>query len=297
MDKKIKIFIKFIGVFVVCILFYHLYRYVSDDGIRSFNSQFYGYAYKSSISSAFETLSTGNKKVNLEYNNKSVPVLMYHSIGQAKFNPYVVSPTKFQEDMEYLKDNNYNTLSIDDFYRFIVDDEPIPQKSVLITFDDGYQDNYTQAYPILKKLGFKATIFVITGYLNKGNMYLTTDELLAMEKNGIDIESHTVKHDKLGKETYSEQLNTLKESKSFLENLFNKKIEFLSYPFDSYNINTLKADKDAGYKMAFTTDGKWTSKGNGLLTLNRVFISGFHSENSFKTRVNTSSYIFTELYF
>jgi len=237
-----------------------------------------------------------SENLSLKHNNESVPVLMYHSIGTAKLNPYVVSTDRFNLDMLYLKENGFTTLSTDELYDFMVENKPIPKKSVLITFDDGYEDNYTNAFPIIKKYNFKATIFVITGSVDKDKSYLSSAQLKEMQKNGVDIQSHTNIHDKLGTYTYEAQLKTLKTSKEYIEKTLNKTVRYISYPFGSYNNDTLKAAHAAGYEMAFTTKGRWTSITNGMLTLDRVFISGFHHSNSFKTRINNSWYLFDYFY-
>jgi peptidoglycan/xylan/chitin deacetylase (PgdA/CDA1 family) len=198
--------------------------------------------------------------------------------------------------MKYLKDNGFTTLSTDEFYDFMVRNKPVPKKSVLITFDDCYEDNYTNAFPILKKYNFKATIFVITGFVDKAKQFLTSAQLKEMQRNGIDIESHTDLHEKLGTYTYAAQLKILKTSKKYIEKTLHKPVRYLAYPHDSYNLDTLRALNAAGYKMAFTTNGRWANKSNGILTLNRVFISAFHHSNSFKTRVNHSWYLFKYFY-
>ena len=237
-----------------------------------------------------------SENLSLKHNNESVPVLMYHSIGTAKLNPYVVSTDRFNLDMQYLKDNGFTTLSTDELYDCMAKNKPVPKKSVLITFDDGYEDNYTNAFPILQKYNLKATIFVITGSIDKDKQYLSSAQLKEMQKNGIDIQSHTNLHDKLGTCSYDAQLKTLKTSKEYIEKTLNKTVRYISYPFGSYNIDTLKAAHAAGYEMAFTTKGRWANISNGMLTLDRVFISGFHHSNSFKTRINHSWYLFDYLY-
>ena len=282
MAKIIRKFIKFYAVVLVVIICWL--------GIGHYNIMPKPFVVKGkSINKISET-------VSLKYNTESIPVLMYHSIGDAKLNPYVVSTDRLNMDMQYLKDNGFTTLSSDELYDFMVKNKPIPQKSILITFDDCYEDNYTNAYPILKKYNFKATIFVITGYVDKGKQFLSSTQLKEMQKNGIDIESHTNLHEKLGTCTYDSQLKTLKISKTYIEKTLNKTVRYISYPFGSYNSDTLKATNAAGYKMAFTTNGRWTNISNGILSLNRVFISGFHHSNSFKTRVTRSWYLLDNLY-
>jgi len=84
--------------------------------------------------------------------DKGLPVLMYHSIGYEKGNTVRLPKEKFKEQMHYLKNNDYITLSLNEAYDFFVSNKPIPEKALVLTFDDGYLDNYTEALPILKNL-------------------------------------------------------------------------------------------------------------------------------------------------
>ncbi|OPJ59182.1 polysaccharide deacetylase family protein [Clostridium oryzae] len=297
--KKLKIVLAVLLIIIAVFCVNKIYRYVKNGPIRKFNKSYYSYLSKEASVKSARTNSINFKASKTKYknNSSSVPVLMYHSIGHASFNPFVLDPIKFKADMKYLKDNNYTTLSIDQFYDFILNNEPVPKRSVLITLDDGYRDNYTEAYPILKKYGLKATIFVITNYIDTQKNYMTSDQLKEMRKNNIDIESHTLNHENLAKLSYKRQLKTLLESKENLEKMLDCKIDYLAYPFGKYNLDTLKAEKAAGYKMAFTFQGKWTNKSNGILTLNRVFVSGFHRLASFEKRVKTPYYLFQEFYY
>lgn len=224
-----------------------------------------------------------------KYNNEGIPILMYHSVKYEKDNPVRISEDKFSEQMKYLKDNSYTTLTLDEAYEFFQNNVPIPKKSVVLTFDDGYVDNYTNAYPILKKYGFKATIFVITNVIGTGE-YLTESQIIELDKNGIDIQSHTVNHENLSELSYDKQLATLKNSKEFLEKLLNKEIKYIAYPFGKYNKDTVRAAEATGYSLALTTAGKWSDKTDGIFTLDRVYISGFHNIDTFKTRISDPNY-------
>lgn len=189
-------------------------------------------------------------------NQEDIPVLMYHSIGEGK-NFMTVSPKNFDEQMNYLKINGYNTITMDELYNHMVNKLPLPNKSILITFDDGYVDNYIYAYPILKKYNFKATVFIITDYIditNKSNSYyLTLNQLKDMQGNNIDIESHTVHHVKLSHLSDVQQFEELSNSKKILEGFLNKKVNYIAYPFGNYNKDTLKIAEKVGYNMGFVT--------------------------------------------
>ncbi|MCI1944905.1 polysaccharide deacetylase family protein [Clostridium luticellarii] len=227
---------------------------------------------------------------NLKYNTQSVPVLYYHSIGYEKGNELRIPKEKFREQIKYLKENGYTALTMDEFYEFLIYNKPIPDKSVLITFDDGYSDNYENAFPILKEFGLKATIFMITSSIDNEKNFLTSSQLKEMENYGIEVESHTVNHDKLDELSYSEQLTTLKNSKDSLEKLLDKKVDYIAYPYGRWNQDTLKASKAAGYKLAFTAAAGWANKDEGLYTLDRVYVSANHDIDEFQRRLTNDNY-------
>ena len=237
--------------------------------------------------------SSFDKTAVMKAAGKSIPVLMYHSIAYQKNNAICLPVERFEEHLKYLKDNGYYTLTLTDLYNYFVKDAPVPEKSVVLTFDDGYKDNYTAMFPLLKKYNFKATIFVITSNIDKDANSLTSKNLLEMEKYGVDIESHTVNHDNLKELTKAKQLETLTQSKKALEDILNKQINFFAYPYGGYNKSAIEAVKEAGYKMAFTTDGRWSSKKTGILSLDRVYISSFHDMKVFKDRITNPNYKFT----
>lgn len=227
----------------------------------------------------------------LKHNDKGVPILYYHSIDYEKGNELRLPKEKFREQMQYLKDNNYTTLTLSELYEFIQNNKPIPEKSVVITFDDGYEDNYTNAFPILKEFGFKAAVFMISCNVDSTQFkVLKSTELKEMEENGVEIESHTVNHDKLSELDYNNQLKTLKDSKEFLGKVLNKKIDYICYPYGMFNKDTIKASKEAGYIMGFTTVGGWADKNDGIYTLNRVYVSAFDSMEKFKRSLASSNY-------
>ena len=231
-------------------------------------------------------------KLNIKHNDKGIPVLMYHAIGYEKGNNARVPKEKFKAQMKYLKDNSYSTLTLDEAYDFFIKDKPVPEKAVVLTFDDGYVDNYSEALPILRELGFKATIFVITDVVDKSPGYMKLEQLKEMQASGMDIQSHTVYHDNLTKLSYEKQVKTLKESKQFLESALSKKIQYFAYPYGVYSKETLTAVKEAGYTMAFTTAGRWSDKVDGVLTLDRVFISGSANLDVFIERITNPNYKF-----
>lgn len=177
---------------------------------------------------------------------KSIPVLMYHCIDKDVWGTpsMFVAPSEFQKQMAYLKNNGYTTITFRDLEHI----NQIP-KPIIITFDDGYKDNYTYAYPILKKYNMKATIFIIVNSLGKGRS-LNIDEIHKMEGT-IDFQSHTINHSRLGKLGEKNVDYEVSESKKQLEKITGQNIFVIAYPYGSYNSQTIETVKKY-YKYGLT---------------------------------------------
>lgn len=215
-----------------------------------------------------------------------VPILMYHSIAYQKGNDLRIPKDKFYLEMNYLKGKGFTFINLDELYSIFSGIAKPPKKPIVITLDDGYEDNYINAFPILKKFGIKATIFDITDCIDKDNAYITSDQITEMIKSGIDIESHTYNHDDLSKLSYKAQYQTLEKSREELESIEGKRIKYIAYPSGAYNNYTESAVKDAGYIMAVTTKPGFSSKTNGLFFLHRVRISNNLSLKQFESIFN-----------
>lgn len=217
-----------------------------------------------------------------EDNERGIPVLMYHSIAYEKGNELRVPKENFAQQMKYLKDNGYTTMSLDEVYNYMINKKQIPPKTVAITFDDGYEDNYVNAFPIMKQYGLKGTVFVITKTVDKDSSYLTSKQIKEMDASGMRIESHTVTHEVLTTFDYEKQYQEVADSKSFLEKCLGRKINFLAYPCGCFNSDTINALKNAGYLMAFTTAPGNAKFSQGIYTLRRVRVSADCSLDGFK---------------
>lgn len=225
------------------------------------------------------------KPVPKDPNPVNIPVLMYHSIAYEKNNELRVPKEKFREEMQVIKDNGFTPITLDDLYSHFTKETALPQKPLIISFDDGYKDNYENALPILKEFGFKACAFVITCQIDDSTDFMTSAMLKEMEANGVDIECHTVTHPHLSTLSYDKQLVELRDSKTKLEKLLNKKINYIAYPYGSYNSDTVKLTESLGYKMAFTTNEGPANKAQGMFTLDRVYVSNANSVDYFKKQI------------
>ena len=212
-------------------------------------------------------------------NGTKVMVLNYHKIDNT-FISLAVRPDDFEAQMKYLSENGYHTISPDELYDSLAGTGELPENPVLITFDDGYVDNYTNAYPILKKYGFKATIFVITSFLGKDKNYMTWDQARELDANGISIESHTVDHKSMTDLTDEQLRMELVESKKKAEKELGHPVEYMAYPTGTYNLHIAEMVKEAGYNAAFTIKYGNVDKASNIYALERVPI--FHTEDTNK---------------
>ena len=207
-----------------------------------------------------------------------LPILMYHSVhnmaeSEAANANLIVDPETFESQLKALKNAGYYTLTPEEAYRILAKNEvPKGKKYVWLTFDDGNEDFYTIAYPILKKYKAKATNNVITGFVKKGNAgNLTVKQMKEMMAHGMSFQSHTVNHPDLSTTDKATQKVELTDSIDFLENKLNTEVNTIAYPSGRYNQTTLDLAKKT-YKLGLTTNEGLASAKDGLLSLNRVRI-------------------------
>lgn len=187
-------------------------------------------------------------EINIE--GKPVPILYYHAVADETFGleELFVRIDEFERQMKYMKDNGYEAIAFDDFKNSIANIE----KPFIITFDDGYQNIYTNAYPILKKYNFKAVVFLVNDFIDGGSM-LTKENILMM-RDIISFESHTLNHTLLTDLTTEEVERQLKTSKEEIENLTGKEVNVLAYPVGMHNDRIIN-QATSYYKMAVLAGG------------------------------------------
>ena len=167
---------------------------------------------------------------------RAVPVLNYHQINDRDENSLTVHTDEFDEQMKYLSDNGYHAITPEEMMDAWENDTPLPEKPVILTFDDGYVDNYKNAYPILEKYNLKGTIFLISDFVGTYPNYMTWAQVDEMQQSGlIDFESHTLSHPELDKIPSDQAQHQLTDSKKALEWRLNKPIKFIAYPCGSYD--------------------------------------------------------------
>lgn len=216
----------------------------------------------------------------VKFPDKGIPVLMYHSISTEPGNTLCVPEKQFSEEMDWLKSQGYHSITVDQFYEALANGGQVPEKPVLITFDDGYKDGYTAAWPIMKQYGFVGTFFIITNAIVPSR--IDWDQLKDLVKNGNSIGSHTVHHLDMPTLKDSQQESEIADSKKVLEDGLEIKINSFCYPSGKSNQTTQKLLTKCGYKVAFTTDSGRAHLGDNPLKITRLRISGGMTLSSFK---------------
>lgn len=166
------------------------------------------------------------------------------------------TPHQFEATLRWFKEQGFKGITPQEIL-----DHPFKEKSLLVTFDDGYREVYTLGLPILEKYGFKPLIFLIAGYIGKENRWdygvrfrhLSWEEIMELKKRGYAFGSHTLTHPDLTKLSLKELYRELSESKRILEDRLGK-IDLLSYPFGRYNERVKRVAREVGYRMAFGYD-------------------------------------------
>lgn len=201
--------------------------------------------------------------------DEKVLVLNYHMVNRM-FISLAIDPEDFDWQMKYLVDHGYHTISPEELYAFLEGKGTLPDRPVLITFDDGYVDNYTNAYPILKKYNLKATIFIVTGFVSERKGYLTWDQLREMEQHGITAQSHTVTHAPLPELSDERIREELVVSKQQAEAELGHPIEFIAYPTGVHDLHIVGIAKEAGYKGGFTVKYGNVDRSSNVYAMERV---------------------------
>jgi peptidoglycan/xylan/chitin deacetylase (PgdA/CDA1 family) len=202
-----------------------------------------------------------------------VPIITFHEVEDVEIaQPNFVSPKLFEWQLEFLKKNKYNVISLDELIAAYEAQKPLPRNSVVLTFDDGNLNNYTSAFALLKKYNFPATFFVPSHFVNQEKR-LTTGQMKEMLAHGMTIGSHAQTHAYLPDLSEAELQEEIKGSKLDLEKELGVKIDFIAYPVGGFNDRIKQIVKDAGYRAACTTNRGFAKYNRDLFELKRIRFS------------------------
>lgn len=213
-----------------------------------------------------------------------VPILLYHyveinkDLGDTIRHSLTVSPYWFEEQAKYLVENNYATITIEDLAYALEGRKDLPLKPVILTFDDGYRDFYTDVYPILKKYNLKATNFVFPNVLDKKNN-MDTWMVKEISNSGlVTIGSHTLSHAYLSKLQQSLVQKEIFESKIVLEQIIEKPVNVFAYPYGAFDKAAVELVQKAGFVAAVSTIKGNNQSLNSLFNLSRIRVGNFAGE-------------------
>ncbi|MBU0683259.1 MAG: polysaccharide deacetylase family protein [Candidatus Omnitrophota bacterium] len=220
------------------------------------------------------------------------PILMYHAINNGRRSTLNVEPLNFSRQMKFLHDNNFNVISLAELTENIEKGVYFLPKTVVLTFDDGFEDNYINAFPILSKYKMPAEMFLITNYVGKHEMYLDWDQVRLMSENGIDFGAHTRNDIYLPSivNNDAELWNEIYESKKDIESNISQKVEYFCYPVGGFNEKIKNIVKKAGYKAACATNRGFDKMNKDVFELNRVKITNSDMEKPLHFRAKLSGY-------
>lgn len=238
-----------------------------------------------------------------------VRVLFYHRVNPYPFSELSlvsreisVTPEFFEQQLAYLKAKGYRSIDITKLQRVLDGLEPADPKELLITFDDGYEDNLIWAAPLLRKYGFGAIFFVVTEFIETGraadqldydsaasalyHRFLSSEQITEMYRQGFLFGSHSRSHPDLIKSSDNELEAELNESHAFLETEFAKKVTCFAYPRGIFDERVMQATAEAGYALAFTTITGKNSALTNPMALKRTEISASDNMYLFKMKMH-----------
>jgi hypothetical protein len=262
-------------------------KVVVSNNINTNKIGTYYVKYKVKDSSGNENIVERQVNVVEDSPSKGIPILLYHffydsSLGEKPRRgdePYSMDIMRFREEMKYLKDNNYYFPSWDELEQYISGNISLPDKSIIITIDDGNESFFRLAYPVLKEYEIRATLFIITSWI-------PLDRYSFVDRNLIDYESHTNNMHVSGCKgknggiflctNYDKAYNDVLSS---INVLGSKKV--FSYPFGSYNDRTVEIVQKAGFNMAVTIEKGKVNKGTNKYLLPRISTYDSYNLNDF----------------
>ena len=196
----------------------------------------------------------------------SIPVLMYHRVleaaPQGPSHGIWVTARQFANQLRSLKRRGYHPITFRHYARFMNGEQTLPPRPIILTFDDGYEDNFTVAFPLLRQFGFSAVIFAVTDE-RRTNFWdssepparlLSSEQLRELSRHGIEIGSHTSSHSNLTISSPESVQKEVKESKSSLEQLLGNEVISFAYPYGALNEAAKQMVENAGYTFGVAAD-------------------------------------------
>lgn len=217
-----------------------------------------------------------------------VPILMYHYISVPPPDADIyrldlsVTPTAFEAQMAYLAAEGYHPIRLADLTDYLLNGTPLPPKPIVLTFDDGYADNYDNALPVLRKYKFTGTFFIITQFVDdKKPGYMNWDQVEEMAIEGMEIGSHTLDHIDLRGKSRAIQSTEIAGSKAMIEARIGTPVKSFCYPASRYDALTISILRSTDY-LGATTEIQGTLQSTAdIYQLQRIRVRGSYSVSDF----------------
>jgi len=231
-------------------------------------------------------VSARTAKQNVQCATAEVPMLMYHSIGTSaarRFRRFAVHPAEFADQMAYLDDQGYQTVTAADLAERQASVTSLPERPLVLTFDDAYEDFYTAALPVLREHGFRSTLFVPTAYVGMTAAFnASTGEVdrrimpwsavRDVMAEGVEVGSHSHTHPQLDLVPGDILIEEISRSRKLLEDQLGVPIEGFAYPFGYWNRAARAAVADGGFRYAAAVADLRMSPGDDIFTLSRLTV-------------------------
>ncbi len=216
---------------------------------------------------------------------KEVPILCYHQIrdwdasDSKGARDYIIPVETFKAHMKILADSGYHTILPEQLYAYLTRGASLPEKPVMLTFDDTDDDQFTIAAPEMKKYGFKGVFFIMTVSINRPR-YMTKEQIKQLAEEGHAVHSHTWDHHSVkGYKTPQDWTTQIEKPKKLIEDITGKTCDFFAYPFGLWNREAIPELKQRGMKAAFILSTK-RDPDDPLHTIRRIIASGYWSANT-----------------
>jgi peptidoglycan/xylan/chitin deacetylase (PgdA/CDA1 family) len=203
-----------------------------------------------------------------------ISILLYHQVAEvpSELDPrgLAIPPDQFEQQMSYLAQNSYQCLTLPEAVQYFQNGKPTPDRSFVLTFDDGYQDFYTVACPILEKFGFTATVFLVAGRMGSlsnwegqegpcSGMLMSWAEARDLARRGFILASHTLSHPRLTHLDDQPAFEEIRNSRVLLQDRLDMQVDFFSYPYSASDTRIERMIESAGYTAACAGDsGPWS---------------------------------------
>ena len=224
-----------------------------------------------------------------------VPILCYHTMGVQTKGRLLMAASAFEEQMRYLKREGYHVITLKQFLEYTALRQQLPRKTVVLTFDDGWKSFKEFAYPLLKELGFPATLFIYTDFIG-ARIALSWPELKDLAQEGFDIEAHSKTHEDMRKkpseseEDYNKRMQAeLVTPLATFQQRIGQSPKIIAYPYGSHDDGVVKRTRDAGYIAALDVRRQGNPSFTPVLTIHRAQIYSEMTLDDFVRNLTTFS--------